>query len=65
MEEFEEVDVVRVLSKMFFKEEIDCCFKHEGIINRYFANTRLLINSAKERWGSYTSIPTRLSSTRD
>lgn len=49
MEEFEEVDVVRVFSKVFFQEKIDCCFKHEGIINSYFANTRLPINSAKER----------------
>jgi hypothetical protein len=30
---FKKINVIRFLSKMFFEEEIDCCFKHEGIIN--------------------------------
>jgi len=41
VEEFKEIDIVRFFSKVLLEEEVNCRFKHESIVDRNFANTRL------------------------
>jgi hypothetical protein len=31
--QFEEINVISFLSEMFLEEEVDCCFKHESIVD--------------------------------
>lgn len=50
MEEFDKIDVRRMLAEMLFEDDVDRRFEHKGIINSYHANIRL-------------AEPTRLSTT--
>ena len=64
MEEFQQIDIVRFVPKMRSKEEINCRFKHEWIVNRN--RTDILLCCVRENHReAYATIPTGLSPSRD
>jgi hypothetical protein len=62
MVKFQEIDVIRFLFEMLFKEDVDCALKHKRIVDSNSPDMFLL---SENSFGTYISIPTRLSSPRN